>query len=243
MQAVTIFCPIYESFRSNRLSQSTLATLRKWEDRNAWEGSTLRSQSLNSGPSYDSEYSLSPESKNAKKHLLVTMAGLEHVLFNNPDPLLHFAATKDFTAENILFLIAVRDWRAAWATQNRSTLFNQAVQIYAHSVSEKLAEFPINIEGPIRSRLDTTFGPAVAELTSNRANEACPFSEPGVALDPLRKVASTVPVREPRSEPQGFDGHVFDAAETSIKYLVFTNTWRKYVNSTNNLRLSEETLT
>ena len=99
---------------------------------------------------------------------MYSMAALEHALATNPTPLLQFAATKDFTAENILFLLSVHDWKAAWkssppTSHSRAVLFNQAIEIYTQGVNEKLAPFPINIEGVIRTRLDDVFSSTVRD--------------------------------------------------------------------------------
>ncbi len=172
------------------------------------------------------------------------MEALEKALATNPAPLLQFAATKDFTAENIIFLIAVRDWRFGCAIQKSgSTMFSHAAQIYANSVSETLADFPINIEWSIKSRLDTIFGSAVSSESARSAhtNDAVPFSNLGMLMGPLKSPQSAfTQIKE--SEPDCFDETVFDAAERSVKYLVLTNTWRKYIGDPKSPRTSEEAL-
>ena len=90
-------------------------------------------------------------------------------------PLLHFAANKDFTAENIIFLMRVREWRQAWVSaprdpstgdvtsHARNLLFRLAVEIYMVCVLDTISEFPINIDHSVRSQLDLLFEPAVPE--------------------------------------------------------------------------------
>lgn len=151
-------------------------------------------------------------------------------------------------------------------------LFHQAVDIYIDNVSEKLAEFPINIEGSIRSRLDAVFSPALAKLqaTGMQANAAAvepfgdvtPFPTNGSAgdfpLSPLRSPSSQVFKHKMRNQTSqstlgqriscefskevdnelyasvvDFDERIFDSAENSIKYLVMTNTWMKFVSAMN----------
>jgi hypothetical protein len=279
MQAVTIFFPIYDAYKSRRLSQDTLSVLHAWEDREAWDHTTLGSRSTRTRGSSIGDTKSFP-SKNLSGHTsneMYTVGALEKALTVNPTPLLQFAATKDFTAENIIFLLAVRDWKATWATapattQARSILFHQAVDIYIDNVSEKLAEFPINIEGSIRSRLDAAFSPALVKLqtTGMQANAAAmesfddvtPFAKNDSVgdfpLSPLRSPSSQVFKHEMRNQTSqstlgqrmsgeaskevdnelyasvvDFDERVFDSAENSIKYLVVTNTWRKFVSAMN----------
>ncbi|KAH6696601.1 hypothetical protein BKA61DRAFT_683084 [Leptodontidium sp. MPI-SDFR-AT-0119] len=76
---------------------------------------------------------------------MYSTAALEEVLLSKHTPLLHFAATKDFIAENILFLVAPEVKRMLWV---------EAVEIYAYGVIERYADFPVNIEGRLRKTLD-----------------------------------------------------------------------------------------
>lgn len=226
---------------------------------------------------------------------LYSMLALERALVVNPEPLLHYAAKKDFTAENIVFLTQVRDWRQAWnsAPRNPSTdmvtedaqvrLFRMAVEIFATSVDEKTADFPINIDGYMRKELASIFSPVVLNALSGFAcrsgsspidasplatswadqkergtvttivsasNSPSPGSSPGSAtIHSMSSVSTAVTKTASESKPYrledrpdlspltkgrgidipGFDEHVFDETESSIKYLVLTNTWRKFV--------------
>ena len=139
----------------------------------------------------------------------MTISALDNAIATNPLPLLQFAATKDFTAENILFLIQVRDWKTSCAASRPSTphsralLFNKAVEIYAQSVNEKLAIFPINIEGGVRSRLDAIFEPAVRRMRegngelSDPYNEITPFAggEGEMPLSPMSPLSPGSPMK------------------------------------------------
>jgi len=110
-----------------------------------------------------------------------TMASLRKALSVNPGPLLHFAATRDFTAENILFLMRVRQWRSAWVTAPKvdleispsafENLFNSAVDIYSSLVDDRTAEFPINIEDKVRRNLDDVFASAAAVTDSRSSSD------------------------------------------------------------------------
>ena len=244
MQAVTIFFPIYEHYTSNRLSKVTLDALQAWESKKTW-GSTTFGSGGSSTSQHRSTSDKSTGTSDSKRYKIYSMEALEKAIAANPAPLLQFAATKDFTAENIIFLIAVRDWRLECAAQqqSRSMMVSRAAEIYANSVSEALAEFPINIEWPIKSRLDAIFGSAVSNNSPRSAhfNDAVPFSDLGMTTRPLKSPQSAfTQIKE--SEPEDFDETVFDAAEQSIKYLVLTNTWRKYVGDPRSPHTSELTL-
>merc|ERR1711977_229985 len=309
MQACTIFFPIYEAYHQHRINKAFTSALQKWEDDKSWAGTTLGSGSSSSMTNHQSLYQTNSKSRsdtdssvgkqgldvqantstspyNSKR--MYTTAALEETLLSNPTPLLHFAATKDFTAENILFLLAVRHWKAKWA-QLRSTptldlvpqvkrrLWVEAVEIYAYAVSERYAEFPVNIEGSLRKTLDQMFAAAVEVLVkfSNsgfRERDDDPYSTvtPFVTapadfslknMSPITRELSNGsssvpatrdleirgiessdvsindgnPTHDDRDEqvtlPEGFGEGVFDAAEKSVKYLVVTNTWRKFVTA------------
>jgi hypothetical protein len=192
MQACTIFFPIYSSYRSQRLSKKTLYTLQAWETRSHWtaDSTTLCSNSVHtrSTPAIHPKASFRTEKSAAQyrdnEMYEMTIAALDNAIATNPLPLLQFAATKDFTAENILFLIQIRDWKSSWASSSspptpysRAVLFRKAVEIYTQSVNEKMAVFPINIEGGIRSRLDALFEPAVRELGDGICDSVDPYNE------------------------------------------------------------------
>lgn len=303
MQFATIFFPVFEVYEYRSSTHKRVSSFSSSE-------STLRSSSIVPDKigrtlSRNSTSELFDEISAVSAGRLYSMLALERALIVNPAPLLHYAAKKDFTAENIVFLTQVRDWRQAWdsAPRNPSTglvtedaqvrLFRMAVDIFATSVDDKTADFPINIESHIRKTLASILSPAVLNALSGFAgrngsatttlnNEktnnplapiltpwaeakqasgtvttivsASPASSPGrtlhsmssaeTAVTAVTKTATseTKPYRledRPDLSPQtngrgidipGFDEHVFAEAESSIKYLVLTNTWRKFVH-------------
>lgn len=93
------------------------------------------------------------------------MSTLEMALLLNSAPLLCFAATKDFTAENIIFLVHIKEWREAWRTAPRAPLTNEitaaaqdnlfrvGTDFYTASVCEHTADLPLNLEGYVRDAL------------------------------------------------------------------------------------------
>ncbi|ODH52671.1 hypothetical protein GX48_01156 [Paracoccidioides brasiliensis] len=109
-----------------------------------------------------------------------SLAALEKVLDSDSPRFLHFAATHDFSGENIMFLNHVRDWKAAWGRSPanmklkkpnademesyRRHLYNVAIEIYVTYVHLFGAEFPINIESDIYRDLKNVFMPAAMTL-------------------------------------------------------------------------------
>lgn len=137
--------------------------------------------------------------------------------------------------------------------------YNKALHIYVDFISSKDAEFPINISFQDKSSLEAMFEKAARVLYGDRGlanSPATPFApgmdwprgEPAAARP---SHASERPIIGSRSNsntdvelramsdriaycgeiPAGFDSTIFDKAETSIKYLVLTNTWPKFVRA------------
>lgn len=291
MQFATIFFPVFEVFEHRSSMHKRVSSFSSSE-------STLRSSSIVPDKvgrtlSRNSTSELFDEINAVSAGRLYSMLALERALIVNPTPLLHYAAKKDFTAENIVFLTQVRDWRQAWnsAPRNPSTglvtedaqvrLFRMAVEIFATSVDDKTADFPINIDGHMRKTLSGIFSATVLNALSGFAGRngsattkpnsrpattppwaeqknagtvttivsASPTSSPGTTLHSMSSAKTAVSKTVSESKPYrledrpdlsplskgrgidipGFDEHVFDEAESSIKYLVLTNTWRKFV--------------
>lgn len=300
MQFCTIFFPVFEvllsSYRLREISRKVVSA-----QSNQGESDQLPSQA-------DDGIQTITQSKREMK--LYSMSSLEKALSRDPVPLLRFAATQDFSAENILFLMNLRRWRKAWMSAPRDIdsrsgvtsdalvhLFNLAVEIYISSVHLQTNDFPINIESHIRTALDNIFEAAVPEgrrSTSDRGSQISyvpddqfgtlsAFSETRGMLvtervineyedeetearstvvvsgiwkkqptTPDSKAATSKTSRSNNSEddekpifethpcvrplgrarakiPADFNERVFHEAEKSIKYLVLTNTWQKFV--------------
>jgi len=224
---------------------------------------------------------------------LYTRKALEKCLAEDPGTLLQFAAAKEFTGENILFLCYVRDWKAAWMNliQSKSSLeegddpdpasdtrkvrlyfFKIAVEIYVACVNMKTAQFPINIESKIYSNLTDIFGQAADTIMTRRQSLSSiyrmtpDYTKLGSfvqlsQLTPPQLVSSKNPSSvvvvdddihslsrdfyrsqsimhiDPRISddvviPDTFNRYCFDDAANSVKSLVYTNTWPKFVDYT-----------
>ena len=265
MQVTTIFFPICEAILSKYRGRKILSLIDDWQARNP-QGSSKKHLTADSTSYQDSTSARS--SASSRKSQMYTMASLEKALIVNPRPLLVYAATKDFTAENIVFLMQVRRWKSTYSAASgfngrvtdepRALLFASAVDIYTSCVNEKTAEYPINVEGPIRNALDAVFSRAVPEgkytpnpdsgdfdktvemMTMGRqsSNDSTnPIWEKGGHTSSQKESMfaahpGVAPLGRSRARiPEEFNESVFDAAEKSIKYLVLTNTWWKFVSS------------
>ncbi|GAA93336.1 hypothetical protein AKAW_11448, partial [Aspergillus luchuensis IFO 4308] len=190
---------------------------------------------------------------------IFTKRALECVLARNPAPLQDFSAHRDFSGENIAFLTRVAEWKsslphAVWdsrildygdLTDLIREQFHRALCIYTTFISNRHAQVPINISSQDRKELENVFErPAGLLFGDGRpANPAVPFDSPGYGPTP-----SASPIASIKAEsgslfadngqvqywgeiPQTFNATVFDRAEESIKDLVLTNTWPKFVRS------------
>ena len=96
-----------------------------------------------------------------------SMATLELQLSKNPSNLLYWAYTKEFTAENIMFLTSVRDFKRKWTqvtkhTNNLSRVqlrerYEEAALIYFKLVNPQTSRMNINIDYRTFSELQEIF--------------------------------------------------------------------------------------
>lgn len=206
MQAVTIFFPIFEALKDRSQFRRTLGILEKWET--SRKSDDFQSMSHNTSmTSYgDKRISTDP---GPRKSEMYTMAALEKALAVNPQPLLQFAATQDFTAENIVFLMHVRKWRTEWERltaadgsikeANQTRLLKIALEVYTTSICATTAEFPVNIEGSIRADLERIFGPYVTEKRAPSISSFNSFDAPAVPMTTLKSVQNIMH-REPSND-------------------------------------------
>lgn len=183
---------------------------------------------------------------------LLNMSALERTLDSNPGPLRDFSALNDFSGENIAFLEAVAEWKSTFSTENVRNQFIRALGIYHEFISPHYAEFPINISFQEMAQLEATFEKAARVIygdtqVNSPATSFTPGSDwPMETIVAKRSYGSEVvdspdnSTRELRSSlkhvsywgeiPVGFSAQIFDQAERSIKYLVLTNTWPKFLS-------------
>lgn len=112
---------------------------------------------------------------------------LQTLLQTDTQRLLNFAAKKDFSAENILFLRAVLDfkakWQNAWAQRSgpepmeRSLSFKEAAYLYYTLVNVTTAKFPINIESHVYTMLKDTFAGVSYSAAAKAVNPVAPWED------------------------------------------------------------------
>ena len=175
MEFLTLYIPLLEVYQMKK----------SWRRRSAPKGSQVIIASNNGPPT-----EVSPQ---VVRNLdLYSMAALEQAIEEGSQALLTFAATEDFTGENVIFLIRVRDWKARWrqlshddgrgglSVESRRQLYEDGVDIFVHCISVHTSPFPINIEGLIYSELENIFAPR--EVTShsspNTLDMISPFLNP-----------------------------------------------------------------
>ena len=123
--------------------------------------------------------------------------------------------------------------------------FNRALRIYADYISSRDAEFQVNLPGATLKKLEAVFEAPARVLYGDKqsVDPATPFAMPDDTKAPGSRssdgssetgiVASDVStfdrVQYWGEIPNEFNETVFDDAEASIKYLVLTNTWPKFV--------------
>ncbi|TLD08111.1 hypothetical protein PspLS_12126 [Pyricularia sp. CBS 133598] len=242
-----IILPCWQVLTHKTLRRETLDAIANWESRRGVNKDGKQSFATESTKqeSTTAPWRLLSEIEKAtgQSESLFTMAALDYMLKRNPEPLREFSALRDFSGENIAFLSAVADWKAGAAKPQTPTdkgsvqseegielrrlRFNDALHIYAEFVSARHAEFQVNIGSADQKQLEAVFGPAAQILLggSQRFDDlAVPFE-----MECTDEGAERVRAQYFGEIPDQFDDQVFDDAEVSIKYLVLTNTWPKFV--------------
>ncbi|KAB8229038.1 uncharacterized protein BDW43DRAFT_315374 [Aspergillus alliaceus] len=248
MEAVTIFFPCYELVVARRQRHRILEAMEAWNEKQ--KGDTDESRSGTSRSHSDT----------SRMHELYCLKALENYLADDSSALLQFAAAKEFSGENIIFLNYVRDWKAAWASlqaskpeydwnrdpqYHRLDFFKIAVEIYTTCVDLKTAEFPINIESRVYTDLMDLFGDAVelmGQCVSKDAGTRMDEDTRALCLDEHVYEGQGIMHVKPRLPdsivvPDGFNICAFDEAQKSIISLVFTNTWPKFIDSSNDMSI------
>ncbi|KAH0615041.1 uncharacterized protein H6S33_000677 [Morchella sextelata] len=99
-----------------------------------------------------------------------SIAALERALHHDIDRLEEFAATKDFTGENIIFLKRVESWKERWRLSDIEagsgeltppvlrSLYDTAEHIFNALIHRESSAFPLNIEEDVYLPLSRVFG-------------------------------------------------------------------------------------
>lgn len=179
------------------------------------------------------------------------MQTLEFTIEHNIDGLIDWTASREFSAENTVFLREVRNFKKKWSslrivtTAQRRQMHNEASLIFFTLINPFTAETPINIEYKIFKKLQTQFEgmeydpymprsrtPTDPQSPTARENVVCPWEstlDRPASFESSTSASSTSSTRS--IVPSEFTEEVFDPAFESIKYLVFTNTWPRYVEA------------
>ncbi|KAL4781125.1 hypothetical protein BJX76DRAFT_360203 [Aspergillus varians] len=267
MEIFTVLLPCWEVMRQQSLRKETLDAIKQWELRTKGAGSETKSlgstatmvDSMMSGWKSTNDSVLTT---NSARESILNMSALEYVLERNPTPLQRFSALNDFSGENVAFLTSVSEWRASLPKalcdgaevldqESIRESFNCALYIYAEFISVRHAQFPVNISSQNLKKLDAIFDKPARILYGDdegKADPATPFNNTGLPSPTYSEFSkSSVAVIKSRAQylgdiPRGFGAGIFDDAEHSVKYLVLTNTWPKFVRNRRASTDSTETL-
>ncbi|CAI6336552.1 unnamed protein product [Periconia digitata] len=185
-------------------------------------------------------------SKDAKPK--VCMKALEYSIEHHMERLIDWTASREFTAENPIFLREVCNFKRKWSalkivtTAQRRQMHTEASLIFFTLVDPFTAETPINIEYKIFKTLQSQFqgmeydpymprssSPTESLSSAAREHVVCPWENTlnrPASIESVSSVSSTKSI-----VPSEFTLEVFDTAYESIKYLVFTNTWPRFVDA------------
>lgn len=230
----TVFIPVYEIIRHHAIKRKAVSANSKWE-------TASQTSTLNSATQDYKVFSLSMAEKGKSVDSLdeefgdrlITMKALEHILQENPAPLLEFSALSDFSGENIAFLNYVARWKAANADKEfvheNIDAYRSALQIYLDFVGPRDAQFPLNLPSQKLKQLELVFEDSARDVRGEATTDpATPFdfgfpesTTPSTSAVDAEKYAGKIPF--------GFDMQIFNDAEDHIKYLVLTNTWPRFV--------------
>ena len=241
MEFVTLFFPLLGVYKTSRERKATSAAIVEWE-RKGHDLESLPSALLQNNSKEDTECQ--------SKSDMCNMQALERALEIHARELLEFAATKQFTGENIVFLTRVRAWKERWnraalakapmPLETKNKLYEAGKAIFDRNISLHTSQFPVNLESKIYRKLEGIFG---SNVSSSPNSIITPFTELWAATgrresragfeDITRVGEDTKPGTfvETLTSLYEFDGQVFDSAESSIKYMVFTNTWARFLES------------
>ena len=160
MEFVTLFFPLLEVYQRREYRRSLQGPLIPTVSRTA--SSTAASRRTNA---------------------VAGMKELQLALRTPSHPIFDFAAKKDFTLENLLFLVDVAEFKAEWdqtrqregetfTADSQNQLFKKGVLIHANYICMRLSEMPINISGRHRNSIENVFGQASKALQRPAVNDS-----------------------------------------------------------------------
>lgn len=173
MEFVTVFFPLLEVYQRRQYLRSRDAAMHR---------TAHGVPALVSDPATRLDSTLATATRVSRRNNeAYNMAALNNALTNNIVPLLNFAATKDFSAENILFLRDVARFKDLWGAietregtvtiDSKHMLFAEALKVYEEHVCQRLSRAPINISGPMRVAMEKIFEAASAQCIQSHVTE------------------------------------------------------------------------
>ena len=228
IEAFLVFVPCWQIIKNYRLQSKHLDIIAEWESKN--NGSSIADEAYESG-SKTSRKAPTTATTKSRRGEMYTMTALESAVRTNPQPLLIFAALKDFSGENISFLTKVLDWKRAWSPSSptksgflrrpsvheinnqglRRQQFKRAVDIYASYVSLKYSDYPINLSHVHLKELEAIFEGAAMLLYAHApsdldSNSATPFDNFSLRIWPSHKTShEDIEAARSRAEPSKHD--------------------------------------
>ncbi|SPQ17616.1 6647b2b8-ff0e-429a-a269-2ca5ddaec8df [Thermothielavioides terrestris] len=251
IEICSVFVPCWEVHKHQTLRQETLESIANWESKKRFGAKSETSSEQTAAPplsptstkvgdsaGFDSWKKLPGLESNTASQAnvggvpddgVLTMAALEHVLDKNPEPLRQFSARRDFSGENIAFLTAVAEWKAALPPEFvRSRFdaasegmvreqFTRALRIYTEFISPRDAEFPINIAWHDLRKLQGVFERAARSMNTAGASKtvdaATPFADSELA-DFTAKPPPPPPHQPPKRDSRDSQAHILEPSPT-----------------------------
>ncbi|KAB2577661.1 putative integral membrane protein [Lasiodiplodia theobromae] len=200
----------------------------------------------------------SPDLNRRFNKAMTSMAAFENALENNIQPLLVWAANRNFTAADINFLVYVRNWKNIWSGPSRhNQMMTQTQERHRY---EDAAVIFFTFINPTTSKVTVNIGDATYRTISQYFTDVLAHDLPGEGTssffsiqqqvapwekdEPMSPILGTEGFDRTRLHyvggdddydeydaiPKGFNLSVFDDAYNVIKDDIFYNTWLRYVN-------------
>lgn len=238
-----LFVPVFQILRHQRLRQQAVDANAKQSFDSTLTARSVTPTKLSTSISVAEEGLPRIDLTEFDEEKLLTMNAMDHVLRVNPEPLQDFSALRDFSGENIAFLVRASQWKSmsVWSQEvcdegQRHRAFTKALELYAFFISPRDAQFPLNISGRQLQPLVEVFGEAARKVFGEtRKDSAVPedFHGPstaekkdGIHLD-VQELSEAILYIGPI--PDSFNANIFDDVMAHIRELVFLNTWPKFV--------------
>lgn len=213
IEIVTLGFPISQVYKHKKAVRATTEALDNWEKT---RGNSSSESSIITKRSGGRMYS---------------MTSLEECLVKNHQSLHVYCALKEFSGENIAFLVRVMEFKRRWfqllanpgsnadRTGICNSMYRQALTIYVTYISTNTSNMPINIESPIYSQLTRLFGAATLLVASERPStprsmkqSATPWEDAVEDLQPVSHAGdiSLHPLKGQRSFDHSSATHIVD---------------------------------